>query len=73
MPGGLKYISGFIQRKIIKRESCLSCHDVLEKATIKTTCKFIDSVNRGKLVHPSSSLNSVVKITNSCIEEVENQ
>ena len=68
----LTYISGFIHRKIIKKETCLSCHDVLKNESIRTSCKFIDSVNRGRLVHPSSSLNLVVKITNSCIEEVKN-
>ena len=61
------------KERLLRENLVLCCHDVLKKATIKTTCKFIDSVNRGKLVHPSSSLNSVVKITNSCIEEVENQ
>ena len=67
----LTYISGFVQRKILKKETCLGCHDFLSKSKIKSTCKFIDSVNRGGLIHPSSNLNLIVKVTNSCIEEIK--
>ena len=67
----LTYISGFVQRKILKRETCLGCHDFLSKSKIKSTCKFIDSVNRGGLIHPNSNLNLIVKVSNSCIDEIK--
>ena len=57
------------KKKLVKKETCLSCHDFLANVAIRSTCKLIESVNQGFLVHPSSNVNLVVKITNSCFEE----
>lgn len=66
------YISGFIQHKIVKKEPCLSCSEYLANTTIRCTSSLINFVNRGKLTHPSASLNIVVKIANSCLEQFMN-
>ena len=63
----IPYISGFINRKLVKKESCLSCHSYLTNCTIRTSSKFLDFINRGYLTKPNSNINSVVKVTNSCL------
>ena len=66
----LVYISGFVQFKIVKKESCLSCADYLKNTTIRCTSSLINFVNCGRLTQPSTNLHNVVRITNSCLEEI---
>ena len=33
----IPYISGFIHRKLVKKESCLSCHSYLTNCTVRTS------------------------------------
>ena len=67
----LTYTSGFIHRKLLKKETCLSCHEFLAKTTIRSTCQLIEFVNRGHLVHPSPAINLIVKVANSCFEDIK--
>ena len=65
----IPYISGFIHRKLLKKESCLSCHSYLENCTIRTSSQFLDFIDRGYLTKPNSNINLVVKVTNSCLNQ----
>ena len=62
----LHFPSGFIHKKLLKKEQCLSCHNYLENCTIRSSSKFVAFIDRGYLFKPNSLLNLVVKIANSC-------
>ena len=64
----LHFLSGFIHKKLLKTEACLSCCEYLKNCTIRSSSKFIDFVNRGLLFKPNSSLNLIVKIADSCFK-----
>ena len=67
----LTYISGYVERKLLTKEPCLCCAEHLKNSKIKATSKFLNFVNRGNLVQPNSNLNLVVKVTNSCVEQIK--
>ena len=52
----LTYTSGFVHKKLLKKETCLSSHEFLAKKAIRSTGQ-LEFVNRGRFVHPSSTIN----------------
>ena len=59
------YVSGFIQRRILKHEKCESCKNFLLDKQNSTSCNLISVINRGGLCKPSKDLIQVVKTTYS--------
>lgn len=63
----LTYISGAIHRQLNNGESCLECSKYLSNVAVRDTSKFINFINRGGLTYPSTNINLIVKITNTCL------
>ena len=48
------YISGFIQKKILKKVNCSFCRDFITDGQKTVSCDLIDVKRRGKLINPCS-------------------
>ena len=64
----LNYISGFIQRKILKHELCTECKKFFNEGESITT-PFLDLRNEGGLVKPNGKLNEVVIICENVLQD----
>ena len=61
----LIYISGFIQRRLIRDENCVECGLLLSNLRIVKSSGLIDIKDRGGLVRPSPAVVKVVSIAHS--------
>ena len=57
----LIYIAGYIQRKVLAKESCVDCVDQIKKMQ-RVSSDLIDIKDRGGLIIPSEELVKLVKI-----------
>lgn len=61
----LNYISGFIQKKVMKKESCVFCKFYLLNMKIRRCGALLHLKDRGGLTAPSPDIEKVVKIADS--------
>ena len=68
----LNYISGFIQKKLIKKERCVECALYLENIPASNLKEggLIKVKNRGGLVLPSVEIEKVVNIADALYSEI---
>ena len=64
----LNYISGFVQRKIVRFESCAECQSMLQNG-LKCSSSFLDLRNEKNPILPEIHINEIVHLTNCVIED----
>lgn len=67
----LTYISGFINKKIIFKESCVFCRNFLVNSKIRSTCDIINIKNEGKLTQPDHRINIIIKVTDKIFHQFQ--
>ena len=65
----LTYISGFLYKKLLKKEQCNHCVNTLSNSVFKSTSQFIEIRNKGGLKHPPTDLLNIVRVTNSVFQQ----
>ena len=60
----LIYISGFIMRTLIKKESCGFCFTFLKECKDRVSCSLINNKQKGGLMYPIVDIVSVVSLSN---------
>jgi len=64
----LVYISGYVQRTIMRKEQCVQCKAYISNLKIVQSSKLLNLKNRGPLVIPSAEFVKIIKVANSLLE-----
>ena len=64
----LIYISGFLMRTLVKRESCNFCYTYLIECKDRLSCKLIEKKQRGGLICPVTDVVAIVQLANRKFE-----
>jgi len=60
----LTYISGFIMRSMISKETCTLCYTYLTESKSRVTCTLINVKQLGGLIYPIADVVHVVTLAN---------
>ena len=69
----LNYISGFVQRKILKNEKCSHCRQFLLSDSVKVSRSLLDIKTRGALMKPSLEVEYIVKVAENILSDLEKE
>ena len=69
----LNYISGFVQRKILKNEKCSHCRQFLLSDSAKVSRSLLDVKTRGALMKPSVELEYIVKVAENILSDLQKE
>ena len=64
----IPYISGSIQRKVIRLINCDDCQEALEMLDNSASCSLIELNDKGRLVRPNVELVWVVNLVNNIVD-----
>lgn len=62
------YISGFIMRKLMDKESCTYCFTFLKENKERVSCELVNFRQLGGLVYPIFDIVTIVHITNQALD-----
>lgn len=64
----LVYISGYVQRSIVKKETCINCKLYLSNMKVVQSSLILQIKNQGPLCIPSPDVVKIVKVAHSLVE-----
>ena len=67
------YISGFIMRKIVDKETCMYCYTYLTENKQRVSCELIKFKQLGGLVYPIFDVVAIVHISNRALDSALKQ